>query len=67
MKIITKKIEVYKFEDMPEKMKKACLQAEKMLTPWFTGSYIWEYCREDILEELNLNEYEKDGEIFNVL
>lgn len=36
---------------------KAIDEAEKMMTPWFTPSYIHEYCLEELLEEIRINEY----------
>src|SRR5512146_242474 len=33
-------------------LKRAILTAERMQTPWFTGSYVWDYCQEWILRDL---------------
>ena len=46
------------YENWPE-FKKAIDKAESMYTPWFAGSYVWDYCGEQILIDLNDN-----GEIF---
>ena len=50
-----------------ENFKKAVDAAEGMKTPWFTGQYVYEYCKQDIIDEIKINEYEfySDGEIFN--
>ena len=45
-------------------MYKAYKKAEKMQTPWFTGKYIWQYCEDKILKDLNRLEFKKDGEIY---
>lgn len=52
------------YKNWPE-FKKACDKAEQMQTPWFTGSYVWEYCKEGILSDLKENEweYDEDGNI----
>jgi hypothetical protein len=92
MKIITKKYEVYKFEELNKKaqdkaisdeirfmvetisyeeantnLKKAYDKAEEMMTPWFTESYIYDYCKDEIIETIKINEYAflKDGSLFN--
>lgn len=59
-------LEVTPYEEMSESMKKAVDKAEKMQTPWFTGEYVWDYCKDEIIENIKLNEYEftKDGKIF---
>ncbi len=58
-------LEVTPYEEMSVDMKKACMQAEKNKTPWFTGSYVWEYCQEDILFVLNDDQqYLKNGALF---
>jgi len=35
--------------------------AEQMQTPWFWGSYIWEYCEEQVLEECRSAYFLKNG------
>ena len=40
---------------------KAYKKSEDLKTPWFIGTFIWEYCEEDILEELK-----EMGEVFNI-
>lgn len=44
---------------------KAVDEAERMRTPWFVGSYIAEYCMDEIIEELEINGYvfDIDGDI----
>ena len=41
----------------PGNYEKAIDKAEQMRTPWFTASYIAEYCRDEIIEEIKLNGY----------
>lgn len=48
------------YENWPE-FKKAIDKADQMKTPWFYGSYIWDYCKGSIVADL-----EDRGEIFNV-
>lgn len=43
---------------------KAYKESERMQTPWFFGQYVWEYCKESILKDLNQDEYLEDGAIF---
>lgn len=40
-----------KYEEMSDNMKKAVDTADRLLTPWFTAGYVWDYCREEILDE----------------
>jgi hypothetical protein len=47
-------------------IKKAVKMADDMRTPWFTGEYIWDYAKEDVLEIVKDYEYLVDGNIFNV-
>ncbi|MFA5396657.1 MAG: hypothetical protein WC346_11680 [Methanogenium sp.] len=49
------------YENMSPNMKKAIDKAESMLTPWFTGSYIWEYCKDEIEETLTTYLFLKNG------
>lgn len=44
---------------------KAWKKAEDMRTPWFLGSFIWEYAEKEVLELCRGNEYLKDGTVFN--
>ena len=52
----------YDNKDIPPNLKKAYDKADEMLTPWFTGSYIYEYCKEEIIEEIKTNDYLFDEE-----
>lgn len=36
---------------------KATDKAESMGTPWFTGNYIFDYCEDEIIEEIETNKY----------
>lgn len=51
-------------QDVPDEIKHAGEQAEKMQTPWFFSSYIWEYAKDFILENCKNYEYLSSGEIF---
>lgn len=54
------------YKNWPE-FKRAVDKAEEMQTPWFTGSYVYEYCGADIIAGLNENtdcQYTKDGKFF---
>lgn len=63
---ITAWLEVYQEEDqMPEGMLKAIQHAERLQTPWFTGGYIWDYCKDEVLSCCKEYNYHVDGEVFN--
>lgn len=51
-------------EDAQEAYDKAGRDAERMQTPWFFGEYIYDYCREQIMRELNEGYFTKDGEFY---
>mgnify|MGYP000937857675 CR=1 FL=1 len=57
-------LEAYSYEDIPEEMQHAIDKAEKMQTPWFTGEYIWEDCKEFILDGCRQYDYTADGKVF---
>ena len=50
------------YEKAWPKLKKAFDKAEAMRTPWFTGAYVWDYCKEEVLAELRGLEFLKTGE-----
>jgi hypothetical protein len=60
-------LEVVPYENGTDNYKKAIDKAENMRTPWFTDSYVYEYCKDEIIEDIKLNEYDFniDGSIFN--
>ena len=43
---------------------KAIKECEKMQTPWFITSYVYDYCGEKILKHLNKLEFTKNGNYF---
>jgi len=43
---------------------KAITEAEKMQTPWFTVEYVWDYCKEEVLELCRDWMYFKDGRVY---
>jgi hypothetical protein len=51
-------LECTREEDASENFKKAVRHAERLHTPWFTGSYVLDYCRDEILETMRLNDYD---------
>jgi len=57
-------LEVTDYNDMSDNMKKACLKAANMKTPWFTGSYIFDYCLDEIMESVNGYSFLSDGSIY---
>ena len=59
-------IETTDYEEGSDNYKKAIDDAEKMHTPWFTGEYVWDYCKEEILAELKREDalYLKEGSFF---
>lgn len=48
-------------------LKQAIDKAEEMQTPWFTASYVYEYGKEEIIENIKLNDYNftVNGKIFS--
>ena len=63
---ITFCLEIMTYEEMSEKMQAACDKAEKMQTPWFTGGYIFDDCKEELIAIIEANEYEFtiDGKMY---
>ena len=59
-------LEVIPYEEMTGNLKKAVNRAEELKTPWFTPSYIYDYCKDEIIEVIKINgwQFTKDGEIF---
>ena len=57
-------LERYTYEEQSENIQKAIDAAERMKTPWFTGSYIWEYAEDEILHICNQYEYTENGSVF---
>ena len=53
------------YEHLSPKMKKACKKAEEMQTPWFTGSYIWQYAQKEILNSLRRYKFFESGNVYN--
>ena len=62
-------LHIRSYDDEPEKsnFKTAIDKAEAMQTPWFTGSYVYDYCKDEIIDEIELNEYvfTADGKLLN--
>lgn len=53
------------YDNASYNFKKAVDKAEAMRTPWFVGSYVYNYCHDEIIESLEANDYEfnEKGEI----
>ena len=58
---ISSMVECVEYEEGTENFKRAIDKAESMRTPWFVGSYIYDYCKEEIIETIKINEY-----LFNI-
>ena len=58
-------LEVTEYDQASDNFKKAIDKAEAMQTPWFTGSYVYEYCKDEVIENIKINEYEftEDGKL----
>ena len=58
-------LEVTEYEQASDNFKKAIDTAEAMQTPWFAGSYVYEYCKDEVIENIKINEYEftEDGKL----
>ena len=52
------------YDTMSDNMKRACLKAANMKTPWFTGSYVFDYCIDEIMESVNGYSFLSDGSIY---
>jgi hypothetical protein len=62
---ITFLLETYTEEFASDELRRAVNDSESMRTPWFAGEYVWDYCKDEILYDLNHNqeEYYEDGSI----
>jgi hypothetical protein len=47
-----------------DNLKRAIKKAVDMQTPWFAGEYIWEYCKDEVLDNLSRYEFTGDGKIY---
>lgn len=52
-------------EEPEGNFKKAIDKAEELRTPWFTASYVYDYCKDGILADLRDNEYFENGEEYH--
>ncbi len=50
-------IDCLPYEEGSDNFRKAIDEAESMLTPWFCRSYILDYCKDEIIEDIKINEY----------
>ena len=51
-------------DNSPLDIKRAIDEAERMLTPWFAGGYIWDYAHDLIIDNCRGYDYLSDGSIF---
>ncbi len=47
---------------------KAIDEAQKMRTPWFLTGYIYDYCKEEMIKEIEINKYlfDEEGKMFPI-
>jgi hypothetical protein len=55
-------LECIPYKDMSVDMKIAIDNANSLLTPWVAGSYIYEYCKQEIIDSIKINEYDFDAD-----
>jgi len=53
------------YPELKEEINRAQDKSEKMYTPWFFATYLWEFAEEKILEILSQGAYLKDGTFFD--
>lgn len=58
-------VEFIPYNELSEDMRKAIDKAEAMHTPWFVGSYIYEYAKDEVIENLEHESFFIDGKLFN--
>lgn len=58
-------IECIPYDKLSLDMKRAVDKSESMQTPWFVGSYIYEYAMNEILEYVKTQSYLINGDIFD--
>ena len=49
----------------PDGYKKAIDYANRLQTPWFTGAYIFDYCKDYVLDSCREYDYLLNGSVFN--
>lgn len=52
------------YPELKEEINKAQDKCDKLYTPWFFATYLWEFAEEKILKILREDQYLKNGEIF---
>ena len=57
-------LEALPYDDMSENMKRACVKAANLRTPWFVGNYVFDFCMDEIMENVNGYSYLVDGSIY---
>ena len=51
-------IETIPYEEMAGNLKKAVNEAERLQTPWFTHEIVYDYCKDEVIDEIKLNDYD---------
>lgn len=61
-------LEVISYEEGTDNYRRAIDKAEEMRTPWFTGGYVYDYCKDEIIEDIKANDYlfNEKGEILPI-
>ena len=57
-------LELYTYEEQSDNIQNAIDQAEKMRTPWFVNSYVWDFAQDEIMDLCHQFEYTKNGKPF---
>jgi len=57
-------LDLYDPDSASPKVKKAVEKADRLHTPWFAGSIIWEMCEKEILETLRDEEFYENGKVY---
>ena len=57
-------IECVPYEHGSKNFKKAIKEADRMQTPWFLGSYVFDYCKKEIKQALSGREFYDTGEVY---
>jgi hypothetical protein len=48
-------LETVNYVEGSSNYRKAITEAERMRTPWFVAEYVYDYCKEEIMDNLRLN------------
>lgn len=61
-------VETTPYEQMSDDMQRAIDDAEKNFTPWFQSQFIYDACKQQIINSIEINDYlfDKDGNMLNI-